>query len=159
MTPERIAQLEQLGTTRGQGLAMIAVHVELCTAVRELMGERDAAREGRYFARVEVDELRRDMAALTRWADGEEREDVPVDEIHDVLRKPRWYAANPATTAEPAAEQDNESLFESHRLADGTMPDTIPVTDPEQDAPDGATVDGYTRQRDTWVKSAEPAAS
>lgn len=50
--------------------------------------------------------------------------------------------------------QDNESLFESHRLADGTMPDTIPVTDSEHDAPDGATIDGYTRCRDTWVKGA-----
>jgi hypothetical protein len=41
VTPERLAQLEQIGTKRGEGLAMIAVHVELCTAVRTLMDERN----------------------------------------------------------------------------------------------------------------------
>lgn len=68
MTPERLAQLEQLGTTRGQGLAMIAVHVELCTAVRELMDERDEARKQAGAQAAELNQLRAHECVPTQWA-------------------------------------------------------------------------------------------
>lgn len=37
-----------------------------------------------------------------------------------------------------------------------TTPQSLPVTDPELDAPDGATVDGYERHGRTWEKVPEP---
>jgi hypothetical protein len=56
-------------------------------------------------AAISRDRLRRDMAELTRWADGEQREDVPADEILDVLKQRHWEDVAPAAAPQPAVQE------------------------------------------------------
>ena len=64
---------------------------------------------------------------------------------HLILVKASYF--EPGVGRQPAEYQVRESIDET------SGPHSFPVTDPYDDAPDGAVVDGYERHGSTWEKS------